>query len=129
MQKIFSIFFLIFLSVLSTVETDAQSVGSSNSTIQKSETFINLSDTLKYKNAISTEKTEALTYNREIPPPNTYKIIKNTSGLPISDSILEEINLHRKFDVDFTWVVNSNIEILIYYVGKPLIITPEINGK
>lgn len=61
----------------------------------------------------------SLIYHRQIPPESTYKIIKNTTGFVVSNKILEEINLHRKFDVDYLWIVNENIHILIYYFNKP----------
>jgi hypothetical protein len=64
-------------------------------------------------------KTEILTYKKEIPSADSYKVVKNNSGSSIPNAILEDINLYRRFDVDFLWVVNADIEILIYYVNKP----------
>lgn len=72
---------------------------------------------------------QPLIYHAEIPNPNTYKIIKNLTGSPLSTSVLENINLHRRFDIDYTWVVDTNIEILIYYVNKPIIIETQNSGK
>jgi hypothetical protein len=130
MRKLFSISISLFVSIFFSARLSAQVLGNSNSASKKNETFINLSDTVKFKSAeITAEKSEALTYNWEVPAQNTYKIIKNTSGLPLTDQILEEINLHRKFDLDYTWIVNSEIEILIYYVGKPTLISNTDDGK
>lgn len=68
-----------------------------------------------------------ITYQPEIPATNTYKIIKNTTGTELPNKILEEINLHRRYDKDFLWVVNDNVEILIYYHNKPTAIEPTVD--
>lgn len=60
-----------------------------------------------------------LSYHPEIPATNTYKIIKNTTGIAISNKILGEINLYRRYDIDYLWVIDNKIEILIYYFNKP----------
>lgn len=77
--------------------------------------FIAKSQTQTQPNPITSN---AITYKREVPPSDTYSIVKNTSGAAIPDQILEEVNLYRKYDVDYLWIVNKDIEILIYYVGK-----------
>jgi hypothetical protein len=66
----------------------------------------------------TTQELGVLSYKKEIPNANTYKITKNTTGTALTTSVLENINLHRRFDSDYTWVVDENIEILIYIVGK-----------
>lgn len=71
--------------------------------------------------------TNTITYQPEMPATNTYKIIKNTTGAAASNKILEEVNLHRRFDVDYLWVVNENIHILIYYFNKPNTIEPTVD--
>lgn len=71
--------------------------------------------------------TNTITYQPEIPASNTYKIIKNTTGSELSNKILEEINLNRRYDEDFLWVVNDNVEILIYYFNKPNTIEPTVD--
>lgn len=70
--------------------------------------------------SINTYTNSELIYIPEIPIENTYKITKNTTMQPISNKILEQINIHRRYDVDYLWKVNNNIEILIYYFNKPI---------
>lgn len=63
--------------------------------------------------------TQVLTYHKEIPAADSYSVIKNTSGTSeIPTVILEEINFHRKSDVDYKWVVNDQIEILIHPMNR-----------
>ncbi|HYG53231.1 MAG TPA: hypothetical protein VD905_20165 [Flavobacteriales bacterium] len=73
--------------------------------------------------------TDHLRYKPQIPDSNTYKIIKNTSGTPVSTSVLEKMNLYRRHDVDYLWVVNSDIEILVYYVNKMVTHPKNTSGK
>jgi hypothetical protein len=68
-----------------------------------------------------------LMYKPEIPDTSTYKVTKNTTGFPVPLSILEKINMYRRFDVDYLWVVNGNIEILVYYVNK-MVVHPNTNS-
>lgn len=75
----------------------------------------------------NTSISSTLTYHPEIPVANTYKIIKNTTGQPISTKTLEQINLHRRYDVDYLWKVDNTIEILIYYFNKPSPIKPTVD--
>lgn len=80
----------------------------------------------------SAQTTEIMTkdylrYKPEIPDTSTYVVTKNTTGLPVPNSILEKINMYRRFDADYLWVVNNEIEILIYYVNK-LVVKPMNNS-
>ncbi len=62
---------------------------------------------------------QKLTYHKEIPAVNSYKVIKNTTGTDeIPVEILEEINFHRRSDIDYKWTVSDEILILIYHIGK-----------
>jgi hypothetical protein len=70
-------------------------------------------------------ETGLLGYKRELAPESSYKVTKNTSGHSVPVEVLEEINMHRRFDADYLWVVNENLEILIYYVNKPAVLTAE----
>jgi hypothetical protein len=99
---------------------------SKNKTIDKKDKPV-MSQTVRSGESIMVS--QPLNYHAEIPNPNTYKIIKNLTGIPIPNSILEKINMHRRFDVDYTWVVDTNIEILIYYVNKKIIFETEGSGK
>ena len=56
----------------------------------------------------------ALTYAAEIPTENSYQIVKNTSNQELTNQILLQINAHRKHNEDFLWVVNEELEILIF---------------
>ncbi|MBE7440959.1 MAG: hypothetical protein HS119_00700 [Flavobacteriales bacterium] len=90
------------------------------------------SQTNTNKEAVITSKentsiSSTLTYHPEIPAANTYKVIKNTTGQPISSKILEQINLHRRYDVDYLWKVDNTIEILIYFFNKPTTIEPTVD--
>lgn len=73
-------------------------------------------------NAIATVSTDTnitvLTYAKQIPETSTYKVLLNNTGEPIDDSVLEMINYHRSFEEDKTWIVNEDIEILIYKAKK-----------
>lgn len=75
----------------------------------------------------NTYTSSELTYKPEIPATNTYKIIKNTTGQPVSTKTLEQINLHRRYDVDYLWKVDNTIEILIYFFNKPTTIEPTVD--
>jgi hypothetical protein len=62
----------------------------------------------------SSINSSGLTYSPQLPKEDSYKILKNDTGLAVPQEILMEINKHRKAEEDFTWVVNDKIEILIY---------------
>jgi len=55
-----------------------------------------------------------LMYSPQLPKQDSYKIVKNETGAPVSETILMEINKYRKAEEDFTWRVSDKIEILIY---------------
>jgi hypothetical protein len=55
-----------------------------------------------------------LEYKAEIPDTNSYEILKNYSNLEIEESILLQINFHRRHHEDFLWIVREGLEILIY---------------
>lgn len=57
-----------------------------------------------------------LQYQPEMPAANSYKIIKNTSGEEVPDSILLKVNLMRRADEKVEWKVNDNIELMIFPV-------------
>jgi hypothetical protein len=59
-----------------------------------------------------------LMYSPQLPKKDSYKIVKNDSGSPVSEAILLEINKYRKSEDNFTWRVNDKIEILIYPIKK-----------
>jgi len=59
-------------------------------------------------------ETSGLSYHKEIPDTNSYKIVKNTTGEGLPKEILEEINFHRRHNEDFHWIVDNQIEIYIY---------------
>jgi len=58
-----------------------------------------------------------VSYAKEIPNANSYQIEKNTSGAVISEEILKMINYHRRLE-DYLWVVNNDIEILVFKFNK-----------
>ncbi len=76
---------------------------------------------LKAQENVQTEtnlNTQMMTYHKEIPNENSFMVSKNSTGNDIPKAILEDINLHRKLDENFIWVVNDQIEILIYPMNK-----------
>ncbi|MCU0437155.1 MAG: hypothetical protein MUC49_04525 [Raineya sp.] len=50
----------------------------------------------------------------QIPPNNTYEIIKNETGKPVSHDVLRSIHRRRLSNDDVLWRVNSELEILVY---------------
>lgn len=60
-----------------------------------------------------------LQYHPEMPPADSYKIIKNTTGQEVPDSVLLKINMYRKLDKDFVWKVSDEIEVLIFPIHPP----------
>jgi hypothetical protein len=59
-----------------------------------------------------------LEYKAEIPDTNSYEIIKNDSNLEIEESVLTQINFHRRHDEHFLWIVRDGLEILIYSIAS-----------
>lgn len=59
-----------------------------------------------------------LTYKPEIPAPETYQIVKNTTGAAVPDSVLLMINAKRKLDEQVEWKVNDELELIIFPI-KP----------
>ena len=56
-----------------------------------------------------------LTYQPETPSLDSYIITKNETGLPLSSDVLNQINFNRRYDIDYKWIVDEKIEILIYH--------------
>lgn len=55
-----------------------------------------------------------LVYKPEIPDTSTYEIVRNDSNEEIEESVLLQINFHRRHQEDFLWTVREGLEIRIY---------------
>ncbi|UKN00128.1 hypothetical protein K6119_10320 [Paracrocinitomix mangrovi] len=60
-------------------------------------------------------KSTNLIYEPTIPADSTFTVTKNTTGQPLTEEVLKEINLHRMKE-DYLWRVNGKIEILIHAI-------------
>jgi len=57
------------------------------------------------------QKTDA---RYQIPPNNTYQIVKNETGKPVSNDVLSNIHRRRQTNDDVLWKVSPELEIMVY---------------